>query len=127
MKILKYIVLVLLLSIFTVSASAQTYGTHYTPKHGFSTSLHSKQPTTDTEQPNLFDYQLADEYYNTTVTASPFGSASVLKLTNEGDSDFEEESDPEERKGPAPLGDGLWILLALALSYALLSRRRINE
>ncbi len=26
-----------------------------------------------------------------------------------------------------PIGDGLWVLLALALSYAILSRRRINE
>lgn len=26
-----------------------------------------------------------------------------------------------------PIGDGLWVLLAFALSYAILSRRRINE
>lgn len=37
------------------------------------------------------------------------------------------ETPNEPGEDDLPLGDGLWILLALALSYAILSRRKINE
>ena len=42
-----------------------------------------------------------------------------------GEQTIEDVENPNEPG--TPIGDGLWVLLALALSYAILSRRRINE
>lgn len=88
-------------------------------------ALPNTQPTSN--------YTTAADYYATYVDQTPVSSVpTTYTLTSENNNDdgwdFEEdETLPEKPDGPMPIGNGLWILLALAAAYGIIRRSRVTR
>lgn len=68
-------------------------------------------------------YTTSEQYYQTTGyrNEGPYRSPAS---TNEDGLDFDDDNLPDYPDGPMPIGDGLWILLALAAAYGVAKRRQ---
>lgn len=119
-KIMKKYIIILVIamvSMLTINVNAQSYEFQSTSTMMSSGSSLSSEG----------GFQSADAYYTTTV--QHYGSARKAVIIDDDD-DNDEENDPTDpfnpghMEDPLPIGDGLWVLMAMAAGFALLRRRK---
>ena len=145
MKTLKYIFITWMVMSLTAAyavefptTSPYQPTTSYQPTAAGSVTLPMVSPTSGSYQP------MTGTTYFSSGSALPMAAASGVQSAEdinparrmagprrEGENDPFDEQTIEDVENPnepsTPIGDGLWILLALALGYAILSHRRVNE
>lgn len=123
-KIMKKYIIILVIamvSMLTINVNAQNYEFQST------STMMSSGSSLSSES----GFQSADAYYTTTV--QHYGSArkSTGFVDWEDDDDDENDPtdptdpfDPEHMEDPLPVGDGLWVLMAMAVGAALMRKRK---
>ena len=111
-KIMKKYIIILVIamvSMLTINVNAQNYEFQSTSTMmGSGSSLSSEG-----------GFQSADAYYTTTV--QHHGVAKKAVIIDDDDEDDEENDptvDPEHMDDPLPVGEGMWVLMAMAAGYA---------
>lgn len=119
-KIMKKYIIVLVIamvSMLTINVNAQSYEFQSTSTMMSSGSSLSSEG----------GFQSADAYYTTTV--QHYGAARRAVIIDDDDDDDDEKDptdpfNPEHMEDPLPIGEGLWVLMAMAAGFALLRRRK---
>lgn len=122
-KIMKKYIIILVIamvSMLTVNVNAQSYEFQST-----STMMSSGSSLSSDG-----GFQSADAYYTTTV--QHYGAARRAVIIDDDDKDDDENDptdptdpfDPEHMEDPLPVGDGLWVLMAMAVGAALMRKRK---